>query len=198
MRSIENEITNEIIINKSRFITILIPISDVNLVNNKIDMIKKKYACASHYCYGYIIESSERCSDDKEPSGTAGMPILNVLKKNNLTNVLCVVVRYFGGVKLGASGLLRAYSSSVKVALKKGVIGEIKKGYLITIEFNYDNIKDVDYLLKNIKCEKHFDKNIIYVFSVLKDEYENIEKRLNYLCKSVTIKEITMIKSKKL
>ena len=108
MKSIQKEITSEIIINKSRFITILTNINDIDKVKEKLEEIKKKYKDATHYCYAYIINNHEKCSDNGEPSGTAGMPILNVLKQNDLTNILCVVIRYFGGIKLGAGGLIRA------------------------------------------------------------------------------------------
>ena len=119
MKSIKEEITNEIIINKSRFITVLTNINDIDKVKEKLENIKKTYKDATHYCFAYIINNHEKCSDDGEPSGTAGMPILNVLKQNNLTNILCVVIRYFGGIKLGAGGLIRAYSTSASEALNK-------------------------------------------------------------------------------
>ena len=84
MKTIKEEVINEIIINKSRFITILININNINEVNTKINEYKKRYKDATHYCTAYIINGYEKCDDDKEPSGTAGMPILNVLKKQNL------------------------------------------------------------------------------------------------------------------
>ena len=128
MKSIQTEITSEIIINKSRFITILTNINDIDKVKEKLEEIKKKYKDATHYCYAYIINNHEKCSDNGEPSGTAGMPILNVLKQNDLTNILCVVIRYFGGIKLGAGGLIRAYSTSASEALNKAIITNIVNG----------------------------------------------------------------------
>ena len=89
------------------------------------------------------------------------LPILNVLKQNNLTNILCIVIRYFGGIKLGAGGLIRAYSTSVSKALNKKAIVNLVKGYKITIEFPYKNIKQIDYLLKNINIQKNYQANII-------------------------------------
>ena len=112
MKTVKKEVTNEIIINKSKFITIIIPLTTIEQIDDILKNIKNKYKDATHYCYGYVINGKEKMSDDGEPSGTAGMPILNVIKKHDLTNVICIVVRYFGGIKLGAGGLTRAYSNS--------------------------------------------------------------------------------------
>ena len=177
MKSIKKEITNEIIINKSRFITVLTNINDINNVKEKLENIKKEYKDATHYCYAYIINNHEKCSDNGEPSGTAGMPILNVLKQNNLTNILCVVIRYFGGIKLGAGGLIRAYSNSVSEALNKTTITNLVNGYNITIEFPYENIKQINYLLKNIDIKKSYKTNIIYNFSIDENKLKEIENK---------------------
>ena len=113
MFTIKNDLNGELIVNKSRFITYVYKVNNVLEVNEKIDALKAKYKDATHYCYSYIIDNIKRFNDDKEPSHTAGMPILNVLESKNLNYVLAVVVRYFGGVKLGASGLVRAYTNAV-------------------------------------------------------------------------------------
>lgn len=192
MKSIQKEITNEIIINKSRFITVLININDINNVKNKLNEIKKTYKDATHYCYAYIIKSHEKCSDNGEPSGTAGMPILNVLKQNNLTNILCVVIRYFGGIKLGTGGLIRAYSTSASEALNKATIVNLVKGYNITIEFSYDNLKQIDYLLKNINIDKNYQDKITYNFNITEAKFEQIENELNKLSKIKLKKPLTL------
>ncbi len=178
MKTIKEEVINEITINKSRFITILININNINEVNTKINEYKKRYKDATHYCTAYIINGYEKCDDDKEPSGTAGMPILNVLKKQNLTNVLCLVIRYFGGIKLGASGLTRAYAKSASEAIKKGSIVNLVSGYQVTIELVYENIKDIDYLLKNLKINKTFSDKIIYEFLIKEKDFLKIENLL--------------------
>lgn len=192
MKSIKKEITNEIIINKSRFITILTNINDINQVKEKLENIKKKYKDATHYCYGYIIENHEKCSDNGEPSGTAGLPILNVLKQNNLTNILCVVIRYFGGIKLGAGGLIRAYSTSTSEALNKATITNLVKGYNITIEFSYENIKQINYLLKNYHIKKDYQTNITYNFDIEENKYQEIESEIKKLSNIKTKKQITI------
>lgn len=192
MKSIQTEITSEIIINKSRFITILTNINDIDKVKEKLEEIKKKYKDATHYCYAYIINNHEKCSDNGEPSGTAGMPILNVLKQNDLTNILCIVIRYFGGIKLGAGGLIRAYSTSASVALNKAIITNIVNGYNITIEFSYDNLKQIDYLLKNIDIKKDYQTNITYNFNITETKFNQIENELTKLSKIKLKKQITL------
>ena len=192
MKSIQKEITSEIIINKSRFITILTNINDIDKVKEKLEEIKKQYKDATHYCYAYIINNHEKCSDNGEPSGTAGMPILNVLKQNDLTNILCIVIRYFGGIKLGAGGLIRAYSTSASVALNKATITNIVNGYNITIEFSYNNLKQIDYLLKNIDIKKDYQTNITYNFNITETKFNQIENELTKLSKIKLKKQITL------
>lgn len=192
MKSIKEEVINEIIINKSKFITVLTNINDINKIKEKLEDIKKTYKDATHYCYAYIINNHEKCSDNGEPSGTAGMPILNVLKQNNLTNILCVVIRYFGGIKLGAGGLIRAYSTSASEALNKTNITNLVNGYNITIEFPYDNLKQIDYLLKNIDIKKTYQTNITYTFNIEKEKFNQIENELTKLSKIKLKKQITL------
>ena len=110
---------NEIIIKKSKFIAKLYNINDVNEIKDIINELKKEYKKATHICYAYSVNGQEKAVDDGEPSHTAGLPILNVIKKKNLTNILIVVIRYFGGIKLGAGGLVRAYTTSASEIIKK-------------------------------------------------------------------------------
>ncbi len=103
----------ELEINKSKFLAYKLELNSVDEVKPFIESLKKEHKKARHFCYAYVFNRnlvSEKCSDDGEPTGTAGYPILNVIKKKNLTNILVVVVRYFGGIKLGAGGLTRAYT----------------------------------------------------------------------------------------
>ncbi|MBE5740933.1 MAG: YigZ family protein [Clostridiales bacterium] len=105
----------ELIINKSRFIALRYELSSLDEVADILSALKKEYKKATHICYAYVYnrdQVSEKCSDDGEPGGTAGYPILNVIKKKNLTNTMVVVVRFFGGIKLGAGGLTRAYTKA--------------------------------------------------------------------------------------
>ena len=102
-------------INKSKFLAYRVELNSLDQVKPFIESLKKEHKKARHFCYAYVYNReviSEKCSDDGEPNGTAGYPILNVIKKKNLTNTLVVVVRYFGGIKLGAGGLTRAYTKA--------------------------------------------------------------------------------------
>ena len=190
MKSIKKNIKNEIIVNKSKFITYLFKIDSINDVNKYLDEVKKEYKDATHYCYAYIIDGINKCSDDKEPSGTAGLPILNVLKNYELNYVLCIVVRYFGGIKLGAGGLVRAYSNSVSKILENEPLYNLIKGKVINLSFKYDIIKQIDYILKNTNIvNKEFDELITYTVEITNEEYDNIYEALNNLCEIKIIKE---------
>lgn len=118
--SINKEIMNSIEINKSKFITYLFPISNQEEFSMRLNDLRKEHPKANHHCSAYILghqQDQQKANDDGEPSGTAGYPMLDVLKTNNLTNIAAIVVRYFGGIKLGSGGLIRAYSTSVSGAL---------------------------------------------------------------------------------
>ena len=163
MFTINNNSEYELIIKNSKFITCLFYINDINDIDNIFSDIKNKYPAATHYCYAYIIDDIKKSSDDGEPSGTAGLPILKVLEANNLNHILTIVVRYFGGIKLGANGLIRAYTKCTSNSLKENQIIELIKGYNLNIIFNYDTIKQIDYLLKDIKINsKDFKNDIVY------------------------------------
>lgn len=105
-------------IKKSKFIAYYYKIQDLNDINTILDKLKKDNKKARHMSYAYKYGNTARKSDDKEPSGTAGLPIFNIIEKNNLQNVIIVVIRYFGGVKLGAGGLIRAYSAAAREVIK--------------------------------------------------------------------------------
>lgn len=168
---------NEIIIKKSKFIALIYNVSDKEQITNKLDELRKKYKDATHICYAYIIENQEKYEDDGEPSKTAGQPILNVLQKENLKNVLCVVIRYFGGIKLGAGGLIRAYSKACKEAL---ITKTLEKGYKIKITFDYNDIKKIEYLLKNSNIlDKTYDLKTSYVFLIDENNYNFIIDNLS-------------------
>lgn len=163
MQTIKNNVHNEIIIKNSRFICYLYKINNISDIHTYLTQIKDEYNDATHYCYAYILDNQKKSSDDGEPGGTAGIPILKVLENNNLTNILAIVIRYFGGIKLGAGGLVRAYTKSITNTLSKDNISILIPGYNINIEFNYAQLKEIDYLLKDIKINnKTFDTTIIY------------------------------------
>ena len=114
----KNDIYEEII-KYSKFISLIFRVYSKDDVNYYLDKIKEDYPGATHYCFGYVIDNMVKSSDDGEPSGTAGNPILNQSTSNELNYVLVVVVRYFGGVKLGAGPLTRAYAKVARDVIKK-------------------------------------------------------------------------------
>ena len=169
-------IENTIIINKSKFITNMFSVDNLDEINYYLDIIKNKYKDATHHCYAYILDNAKRFNDDNEPSGTAGMPILDCLEKNNLNHVLCIVTRYFGGIKLGAGGLVRAYSNSTSSAIKNTTIMELISGYQASIKFNYNKINDIDKILENYEIlEKNFDNEVSYITNIDKTTKEKLE-----------------------
>lgn len=180
MKSIKNDVNNTYIINKSKFICYLYKVDNTDEVEKYLDEIKDEYKDATHHCFAYIIDNVKRFSDDNEPGGTAGMPILNVLESNDLNHILCIVVRYFGGIKLGAGGLVRAYTKSVTEALNNTLIKELINGFKLTIEFDYDDTKKIDNLLKNCNIiNKEFNDKVKYIIELSEDEYELIKDNLN-------------------
>ena len=163
MYTIANNVKYELIIKNSKFITVVNKISNSDDINDILNKIKLEYPGATHYCYAYIINDIKKVSDDGEPSGTAGMPILKVLENNNLTNILVVVIRYFWGIKLGANGLIRAYTKCTSNAVKETDLNELIKGYNINLLFNYQRQKEIDYLLRDTKINnKKYDNLVTY------------------------------------
>jgi len=152
----------EIIEKRSKFIANVYPVSSQAEASDIISKLKKQYYDAKHNVYAYIIEGSSTYSkytDDGEPQGTAGLPIYEMLQKQQLVNVLVVVTRYFGGILLGTGGLVRAYTEAAKQGLKNAEIKEIIKTKKITFEFTYE-LKDK--ILFYLKKEEYEDKEILY------------------------------------
>ena len=177
MKTVKENISNEIIIKNSRFITYIYRLNSNN-ISKYLDEIKKIHPKATHHTYAYIYNNEGYSSDDNEPSGTAGRPMLNVLEKEELNNILVITVRYFGGIKLGAGGLVRAYTKSVTEALKDKEYIYLEEGYKIKISFDYNEEKQITYILgENNIIEKSFDDKITYIANISK---ENINKLKNY------------------
>lgn len=190
MFSIKNNDKYELIIKNSKFISLIFRVYNKDEVNDILDSIKKEYPNATHYCYGYVIDSDVRANDDNEPSGTAGYPILNQITSNSLNYTLIVVVRYFGGIKLGAGPLTRTYAKVARDVIRDNNIIELEKGYDIDIIFNYNNIKDIDYILGNSKViNKSFDENITYNVYVNKSVLDKLSKYNTIINKEIYIEK---------
>ena len=174
MKIVKDEVINEIIIEKSRFITYLKRVDSVSEADNYLATIKKKHYDATHHCFAFIIDGVQRSNDNGEPSGTAGVPILDVLKKNDINNTICIVVRYFGGIKLGAGGLVRAYSSSSSEALKKASFTTKKEFKRYELIIDYPTYNQIIYLIKNDIIKNDFAHNITLLVDI--DDDKKIEK----------------------
>ena len=145
-------------------------------VKDYLNKVKEEYPNATHYCYAYIIDNDTKFSDDGEPSKTAGLPIFTQLEGNNLNYALIIVVRYFGGIKLGTGLLTRTYSKVAKEVITKDNIIELTKGYNITIIFDYEDIKNIDYLLKDSQIlKKDFQDNITYNVNVNEETFNKLQ-----------------------
>ena len=151
--TISNTSTAEIVEKKSKFIANVYYVENKEEAEKKIKEIKKKYNDARHNCYAYrvITEDTlfEKFSDDGEPSGTAGSPMLNILQKNSICNVVVIVTRYFGGILLGTGGLLRAYSDSANKALELAEKIEVERGIIAQISLAYKDLELFKYYCKN-------------------------------------------------
>ncbi len=176
MKTISHPIVSEYEIKKSKFIALLFPISEIKKVEEYLNQAKKDYPKATHYCYAYKIGNQQKCSDDQEPSGTAGLPILEEILKKDFTNILCIVVRYFGGIKLGSSGLIRAYRKTVRDAIFQSNIIEIEKGYLIQLEIPYEWQKKLEYQFSGKIVKKEFQEKIMYQLEVSLEEMQKLPK----------------------
>ena len=171
-------------IKKSRFICHAKRVYSEEEARDFITAIKKEHYKATHNCSAFIIgerSGIKRTSDDGEPSGTAGVPMLGVLENHNLTNVCVVVTRYFGGIKLGAGGLIRAYAGSVALAVKEIGIIEIKEQAGIAIQMSYAQYQEYGNFLKEhnlIELETNFTDQVYTMIYVDKEEKENIKAAL--------------------
>lgn len=189
MLSIKEAIINEIIIKKSKFITFLFRVNKEEEIKTILNDLNNKHKDATHICYAYIIDNIKRFNDDGEPNKTAGFPILNALESQNLNHILCCVVRYFGGIKLGANGLIRAYNNSCISAINKSIIINLVHGKEIELIFLYDKTKTIDNILKDvIIIKKDYGENVCYRVKIELNDYNHKYNDLMKICFS--IKEI--------
>lgn len=178
MKSIKKELVIEQEINKSKFINYLIPVQSVDEVKIKLSELKELYSDANHHCYAYVIgenQEIQKYSDDGEPSKTAGMPMIEVLKKNDLTNVLNVSIRYFGGIKLGAGGLVRAYTKGCANSILQATFTELKKFNKVKLSITFDLIGQVEKYIRDyyILDETIYDTKVHYYITIADEEYDS-------------------------
>jgi len=178
MRYIKEKASQQIEINKSIFIALIFPLESQNDIEGIISEVKHDYPKANHYCSASIFgETGEHqtASDDGEPSRTAGIPILEVLKHHDVTNILCVVVRFFGGIKLGSGGLVRAYTKATADLMKEAKFFQKKLVPSYQITFDYPLINQMDHYLdkKATITEKSFLATVTYRI-VLQDNEDSV------------------------
>ncbi len=174
--------TDEVTEKKSRFIAHIQPVASEEEASIFINAQKKKYWDASHNCSAFTIGRNHeltRCSDDGEPSGTAGRPMLEILLREDIHNAVAVVTRYFGGTLLGTGGLVRAYQKSVQAGLAACVVIEKQAGCLLDIQTDYNGLGKIQYLLAQRKIpvqDTEYTQNVLIHAAVPLDEKGSLEK----------------------
>lgn len=179
--TIKGEIEASITEKKSKFICHMYHVESSEEAEKKLDEIRKKYHDARHNCYAYKILDGDisKASDDGEPSGTAGVPMLNILNGNNLSNILVVVTRYFGGILLGTGGLVRAYSLATTTAIEEAKIVLQNLGLEAEFFVGYKELDEVKYHLKNRNIEiinAEYAEKIRVVVEGKEEDIENLMK----------------------
>lgn len=180
----------------SRFIAVAIPVKTESEVKEALGQLRKEYYDARHHCYAYVIgfdKSTWRVNDDGEPSGTAGRPIYGQIQSNDLTNILVVVIRYFGGIKLGVSGLINAYKKSSADAILQAEIIEKTVNEIYELKFNYAVMNEVMKIVKDDGLQllnTQFDLECSLSYMIRKSEADRVNEkfRKTYGCKVIYLR----------
>ena len=185
--TLQNEMENTTVIERSKFICRIKPVVDETDAKQFIEAVKKEHSLATHNCYAYVADELglvQKFSDDGEPQGTAGMPMLDLLKNRKIFKVCAVVTRYFGGVKLGTGGLVRAYAGAVADCLDASKIVSMEQVYMLSIKSDYDNYSKLLKLLSNdniriIKTD--FSDKIAIEIAIKTDYLPSLKEKLSDL-----------------
>lgn len=181
MKTIKENTISKYEINKSIFICCLYKINSIDEVKTYLEEAKNNFKDATHYTYAYIIDEARKSSDDGEPGGTAGVPIMEVLLKHELNYVLCIVIRYFGGIKLGTGGLVRAYRKSARIGIDNSTLLNLVDGYKIEITASYEEQKNIEKLIKNYTFSKTYTDIVKYELNIKQDDINILNsKNINY------------------
>lgn len=174
----------EIVEKKSRFICTVVAVNTEEEAITFIEKMRKQYWDATHNCFAYVIgerQQIQRCSDDGEPSGTAGRPMLDVLLGNKLSNAAVVVTRYFGGTLLGTGGLVRAYSKSTQVGLENSVVFEKCCGKQVSISTDYNGIGKLQYIAATMELhtlDTEYTDKVVVKLLVPEDKLDEMDKKV--------------------
>lgn len=182
-RTVEKEACAEFTEKKSRFIGYIKPVSTQDEAIEFINKIKSKHWDAKHNVYAYVLRDGQirRYSDDGEPQGTAGIPVLDVLLKEELTDCVVVATRYFGGILLGTGGLVRAYSHTAKIAVEAGGIAEMKLCRILQVQCDYNFYGKLDSMINEyggIVENSEFSDNVTVTYKIPDDIADNFEAKL--------------------
>ncbi|MBR1971108.1 MAG: YigZ family protein [Clostridia bacterium] len=179
---VKNQARTETVINKSRFIGTSFSCSSEEEARKIVEQIRKEYSDATHNCYAFIFDTlgnGMRYSDDGEPQGTAGLPILEVIKNKGLVNTGVVITRYFGGVKLGAGGLVRAYAGAAADVLNNSEIVEMCEGVIFNVIVDYTLSNVIEKSFGNaLILSKEYSEVITYQLIVKKEQYQDLSSKI--------------------
>lgn len=175
MKSIQTSVRHEILVNKSLFIGHLIPVRSKDEAMKAYRRIKDEHTDATHHCYAFVIgqsQNEQKYFDDGEPTRTAGLPMIEVLLKNELTDVLAVSVRYYGGIKLGAGGLARAYGKSISETLEEAKFVWLREFQLLKVTIPFDLIGAVEQPLRDrhTLVNTEYDESVHYFVQLATDD----------------------------
>ncbi len=202
-KTINQNISAEIVEKKSKFIANIFYVETVEEAEEKVKEIKKKYFDARHNCYAFSVFTKEgvinRFSDDGEPSGTAGSPMLNILNSKGLTNLVVVVTRYFGGILLGTGGLVRAYTGALQEALNQ--VKEICKdlGLEAKFQITYQDLEKLKYYLKQNEIEITnivYNENVDVFVDITKDKYDRMLNAMKNYDLNFNLLDTELVKEK--
>ena len=185
IKTIKNDASAELIVKKSKFISNIMYVETEEQAQKKLREIQKKYHDAKHNCYAYIIQEIngesvnhiQKSSDNGEPSGTAGAPLLDVLKKQEISNAIIVVTRYFGGILLGTGGLVKAYTESALLAIEKAGVVQKEIGNEYEIVLNYEDINNFNYICNTMNIdivETKYEEDVNVIIKTTAKEFQKL------------------------